>query len=151
MGSGPKPRRIKGLPSTRTEDASDVSALPPEDLPADQRDFWHRYAALAIEKRTLTSHTVAAFRQLCEMDAERRARRAQIDHDGRTYIKAWVDASGQEHEELKPHPLIAKHDGLWKDVMAGLGRFGLAPFGKAEAVLPKAKASNPWAQMGGQK
>ena len=68
-------------------------AVPPEDMPEDERDFWQRYAALAIEKGTLTTQTVPAFRLLCELDAEKRTTRATLDKDGRTFLKVTVDGA----------------------------------------------------------
>lgn len=122
-----------------------VSAIPPEDLPTEQRDFWHRYAALAIEKRTLTAHTVAAFRMLCELDFELRDTKATIKRDGRTFIKVTVDGAGVEHQELKAHPLTSAYGRLAKSVETLMARFGLAPFGKAEPVIQRKPAANPWA------
>jgi len=129
-----------------------VSAIPPEDVPAEQREFWHRYAGLAIEKQTLTAHTVAAFRLLCETDAEKRATKATIDRDGRTYIKVTVDGAGQEHRELRAHPLTSAYGRLAKACEALMARFGLAPFGKPEQALPKRKQAhvNPWGQVAGK-
>jgi terminase small subunit-like protein len=124
-----------------------VSGLPPEDLPVDHRDFWHRYAMLAIEKRTLTVHTVAAFRLLCELEAEKQATKATIDRDGRTFLKVTVDGAGVEHQELKAHPLTGAYGRLAKAVEALMARFGLAPFGKAEPPMAKKVAANPWAQV----
>jgi phage terminase small subunit len=151
VGAGRKPAKpIFKLANRPTSDAvedSGVSAIPPSDLPTDQRDFWHRYAALAIEKRTLTVHTVGAFLLLCEMDAEKRATKATIEKDGRTYVKVTVDGTGTEHEELKAHPLTSAYGRLAKAVEALMARFGLAPFGKAEPILAKAKAVNPWSQV----
>ncbi len=127
-----------------------LSALPPEDLPADQRDFWHRYAASAIEKGTLTRHTVAGFRLLCETNAEKRATKAQIDQDGRTFIKVSVDGAGVEHQEIKAHPLTSSHGRLMKAEEALMGRFGLAAFGKPEAPTRRQAAANPFTAFGGQ-
>jgi phage terminase small subunit len=132
-----------GRPSTESE----ISSLPPEDLPAEQRDFWHRYAGLAIEKRTLTFHTVAAFRLLCELDREKQEVKATIDRDGRTFIKVTVDGSGQEHQELKAHPLTSAYGRTAKAVETLMARFGLAPFGKAEIPLAKRAAANPWEKV----
>lgn len=114
----------------------------------DQRGFWHSYAGLATEKRTLTAHTVAAFRLLCELDAEKRATKKTIDDDGRTFMKVTVDGAGVEHQELKAHPLTGAYGRLAKAVEALMARFGLAPFGKAELPLPnKVSAANPWAKV----
>lgn len=120
---------------------------PPEALPEDQQDFWRRYAWLAMEKGTLTAQTVPAFALLCEQSAEKQAVKATIERDGRTYIKVTIDGAGTEHEELKAHPLTSAYGRLAKAVEALMARFGLAPFGKAEPVLAKAKAVNPWAKV----
>jgi hypothetical protein len=161
INSGPKPsgrpRRVHrakadlvahegGLAGDPVEEEA-VSAIPPEDLSADQRPFWHRNAAKAVAQGTLTARTLEAFLMLCELDAERRATKQTIDTQGRTYIKAWTDSSGQEHEELKAHPMVARYDRLSKQVENLLARFKLAPFGKAEATVKPKKMSNPWAAL----
>jgi hypothetical protein len=129
----------------------DVSAVPPEDLPVDQRDFWHRCAVRAIDQGTLTADTVAGFRLLCELDVERQATKATIDRDGRTYIKVTIDGAGQEHQELKAHPLKSDYAKLSKAVEGLMARFKLAPMGKAEGrQRAQSVAPNPWAQVAGQ-
>jgi hypothetical protein len=161
VGSGPKPtgkpRRLHRAKTTlvaheggRLDDET-VSRLPPEELPVDQRDFWHRNAPLAIAQGTLTGRTVEGFRMLCELDAERRATKQTIDKEGRTYVKAWTDSSGQEHEEIKAHPMVARYDRLSKQVENLLGRYKLASFGKAEAVIRPKVAANPWAAVAANK
>src|SRR5688572_236179 len=90
---------------TLSEVTDATLATPPADVPADERDFWHRYAPLAMEKGTLTKHTEPAFRLLCELDAEKRQTRATLEKDGRTFLKITVDGAGVEHQELKAHPL----------------------------------------------
>lgn len=149
VGAGAKPTRFRPVVHGGGREPEDcgVSVLPPEDLPPEQRDFWHRYAGMAIEKRTLTGHTVAAFRLLCELEAEKRETKATIDRDGRTFIKVTVDGSGQEHQELKAHPLTSAYGRLAKSVETLMARFGMAPFGKAELPTQKKTAANPWAQV----
>lgn len=152
VGAGRKPKAKPFTPVIHPGgkpemQAGEVSGLPPEDMPVEQRDFWHRYAVLAIEKGTLTAHTVAAFRLLCELDSEKRATKAAMDADGRTFIKVTVDGAGVEHQELKAHPLTGAYGRLAKAVEALMARFGLAPFGKAEAGVRKQAAANPWAQV----
>lgn len=146
VGSGPKPRSVRRKPVAVEPDPG-VSPEPPESLPVEQRDFWQSYAGLAIEKRTLTVHTVPAFLLLCELDAEKRATKKTMDADGRTFLKVTVDGAGVEHQELKAHPLTGTYGRLAKAVEALLGRFGLAPFGKAEAPLAKKTVANPWASV----
>lgn len=147
VGTGPKPSKARVIPGGKAGDDPGVTAIPPEDLPAEQRDFWHRYAGLAIEKRTLTVHTVADFRLLCELDAYKTRLRQTIDDDGWTFLKVTIDGSGQEHTEPKAHPLTSAYGRTCKHVEGQLARFGLAPFGKAEIPLVKRTAANPWEQV----
>lgn len=163
VGAGQKPKGERARPRRKPDivplssvdrgraDEETVSVIPPEDLPAEQREFWHRNASRAIAQGTLTGRTVEAFRLLCEMDVERRETKKTIDRDGRTFIKVTVDGAGVEHQELKAHPLKSDYSRLCKAVEALLGRFKLAPFGKAETVAkPKAAAAvNPWTKVSG--
>lgn len=161
VGSGRKPTKPpkagesqRFTPEVVTGGKSDldsVSARPPDDLPEGQAAFWRTYAPSAIRAQTLTAQTLGAFRLLCELDEEKRETKATIDKDGRTYIKAWTDSSGQEHQELKAHPLTGSYRQLAQRVEALFARFGLAPFGKPVAVTkPKKPAANPWAKVAGQ-
>lgn len=154
-GAGRKPRERGKVavfaPRLQGPVASEVPSVPPADLPEDQREFWRLCAVRAIDQGTLTLDTVAAFRLLCELDAERRATKEIIDRDGRTYIKVTIDGAGQEHQELKAHPLKSDYSRLAKAVEGLMGRFKLAPFGKAETrQRTQPAASNPWAQVAGQ-
>lgn len=119
-----------------------TSVRPPEDLPSNQHDFWRRYAPMAMRARTLAPQTEAAFRLLCEVESELRATKAQIDKDGRTYIKVTVDGAGQEHEELRAHPLTSAYRQLAQRVEMLMARFSLAPFGKP--VTPKTEKATHW-------
>lgn len=162
VGAGCKPLgRPKGIKAAnlvafdgaRASEPVDLSlsAIPPEDLPADQREFWHRNAPRAIAQGTLTDRTEEAFRLLCELEAERRETKKTIDRDGRTFIKVTVDGSGQEHQELKAHPLKSDYSRLAKSVEALMARFKLAPFGKAETTgVQRKPAANPWAKVAGK-
>lgn len=154
-GAGRKPQRPRVqtfTPAVHQGGRADaaVSLIPPEDLPTDEREFWHRYAPNAIEKGTLTPNTLAGFRLLCEMDAEKRKTRAKMDEDGRTFLKVTVDGAGVEHQELKAHPLTSTYGRLAKAVEALMARFGLAPFGKAEPAARTKPAVNPFAQVAGR-
>jgi hypothetical protein len=123
-------------------------ASPPDDVPDAERDFWVRYAYLAIEKGTLTAHTVPAWRLLCRKEAWMRKVEATIDTDGLTFLKVTVDGAGVEHQELKSHPLVGAYGSSSKAVEALMARFGLAPFGKAEP-RKKVEAANVWAEKVG--
>lgn len=138
-----------GLRSIEGGRAKEVSRTPPKDLPDDQREFWKRNAPLAIGAGTLTNQTEPSFRLMCELDAETRATKETLDKDGRTYIKVTVDGAGQEHQELKAHPLTSSYRQLAQRVEAMMARFGLAPFGKpvAGAGGKKKTTVSPWAAI----
>jgi hypothetical protein len=154
VGSGRKPKHPQVFTPVLHQggQAGEIgaSAIPPEDLPSDQRAFWASYAPLAIEKGTLTPHTVAGFRLLCELEAEMRACRLEFQEVGRTFEKVTVDGSGQEHREFKKHPAFASYQQLAKDVRVGMLSFGLTAFGKPEAPIKRRPAANPWAAVGGR-
>ena len=145
IGSGPKPRP---RPFEVIEGGGDAGKVAqPDDMTPDQAAYWVSYAPLAIERRTLTPSTVPAFRLLCELEAEKKAVKATLDKDGRTYIKVTVDGAGTEHEELKALPLKADYAKLAKQVETLMGRFLLAPFGKPLTVAqPKSKADKDRAE-----
>jgi len=140
VGAGQKPQG----PLAAIDGRGHELAQPPEDLPEDQRAFWQENAPKAIEKGTLTQHTVTAFRLLCEVNEERRQTRDTIRAQGRTFIKVTVDGAGVEHQELKAHPLTGAYGRLAKTEEASMKAFALAPFGKAEPGRAKAKAVNPF-------
>ena len=136
MGAGRKPKNpvtfvaIDGGAKLTPE--SERLLEPPDGLPPDQVPYWREYAPLAVRQRTLTEQTVPSFKLLCELEAEKRATKETIDRDGRTYIKCVVDGAGNEHQELKAHPLKRDYASLAKDVDRLMARFKLAPFGKPE-------------------
>ncbi len=163
VGAGRKPKTPRKPPKTGALVAFDggrvggdgetppaLSGEPPETLPADEQAFWRAYAPLAIAAGTLTPQTAGSFRLLCELDAEKRATKETMDRDGRTYIKVTVDGAGQEHQELKAHPLTSAYRQLAQRVEALMARFLLAPFGKPVAGgAKKSTTVNPWASIAG--
>ncbi len=145
-----RPRRVTKLHEAAQQTAEPgaaVSVLPPEDLSTEQKAVWQTYAGLAIEKRTLTAHTEGTFRMLCELEVRRRKMGQTIDRDGLTYLKVFVDSAGNEHQELKKHPLIAEHRQLSQRVEVLLRQFCLSPFGKAMEGTQRKQVQNPWAQV----
>lgn len=139
-GSGPKgkSRPFEVLDGGALE-AGAVSM--PDGMSPEQQACWKLYAPLATERRTLTPSTVPAFQLLCELKVEMQAVKETLDRDGRTYIKCVVDGAGNEHQELKAHPLKPDYSKLAKQVETLMGRFLLAPFGKPLTIAqPKSKA-----------
>ena len=154
VGAGQKPKHGKPAPFVPGlidgGRSGDVSERPPDDLPEAHQAFWRTYAGSAIALGTLTPQTVGSFRLLCELESEKAATLKTIDRDGRTYIKCVVDGAGNEHQELKAHPLTSAYRQLAKQVDALMARFMLAPFGKpAPGAKPKKAqgAPNPWARI----
>lgn len=143
-GAGQKPKTVRSAAWTEPEG---VAAEPPEDLPADQHDFWRRNAPLAIDNGTLRKQTEQAFRELCEQHAEKVAALAQIRQEGRTFLKVTVDGAGQEHQEPKAHALTQYYTKLCTLVKGGLKDFSLSAFGKPVSAAPKKPKPNPWGQL----
>jgi Phage terminase, small subunit len=128
--------------------AGDVSKTPPVDLPEDQRPFWQQYAPLAMERRTLTPHTVPAFRQLCELEAMKAKITRQLNEDGLTSGKVTTDVtSGEQHLEIKPHPLLRAFSSITKDIKGLLKDFALCSFGKPVVGGSKSKADQAKAAL----
>lgn len=147
VGSGAKPQKPR---FASIDGNASPLAVAPDHLPEDHKPFWNRWAKLAIEAETLNERTACGFEELCGLEAEKRAMRATIDADGRTYIKVTVDGTGTEHTELKAHPLVAKHLALCKQVDSMMARFKLTAFGKPEVGGKKRpQATNAWASVAG--
>lgn len=136
VGRKPKASALKSLQGGR--DRRKAPAVPakvvlipaPAGVPGDVASVWNELAPFACEQRTLVPATVAAFRDLCEAIVSKRKMAEQIESDGLTYLKVTIDGSGQEHNEIKAHPLISQHRGMMQRVEAGFVRFRLAPIGK---------------------
>lgn len=155
VGAGRKPKTRGAMPSAPASNvvvfdggrAEAISKTPPKDLPADQQEFWRMYAPLALQNRTLTAQTVPAFRLLCELEAEKKAVKETIERDGRTYLKVTIDGAGQEHQEVRPHPLKPDYSKLAKQIETLMGKFMLAPFGKPIASGTRTKAEQQKATL----
>lgn len=128
--------------SAKPKPAAVALIAAPADLQADQAAVWNELAPHACAARTLTDGTVAAFRDLCEAIVVKRELLAQIQKDGYTYLKVTIDGAGQEHQEVKAHPLLAQHRGMMQRVEAGMLRFRLSPIGKE--LLPAEKPKDDW-------
>lgn len=147
IGAGRKPLQTLEFPVI---DGGLVAASPllnpPDDLPEDQVPYWRLHAKRALSRGTLIEDTVPAFRSLCEIEAELAVTKKTIDHDGRTFIKVTVDGAGNEHQELKPHPLMAHWRSGRKDRAGLFQQFMLGPFGKPVAVPTKTKVDQQKAE-----
>jgi hypothetical protein len=138
VGAGRKPKTPLEFPviDGGKSDAGLIHAEPPDDVPESHKKAWRLNAPLAIQRGTLTPQTGPQFRALCRIEAELSATDATIEADGRTFVKVTVDGAGQEHQELKAHPLLSHYRALLKQQQSLLKDFMLGPFGKPIAVAP---------------
>lgn len=151
-GSGEKPSeaRVLGLIGGRRGEG--VELAPPVEIPcpdwlgAEAKAVWAELAEHAIKARTLVPSTVVAFTRLCKAVVRHAEMEAQIAKDGLTYLKVTVDGSGQQHDELKAHPLISRAGSLESSIKAWMKDFALHPFGKP-VIEVKAKAVDPFAKF----
>jgi hypothetical protein len=111
-------------------------AVPPRDLPRDQRKYWTRYAPLAIAQQTLIPAHAPGFRELCEQ-------------------AAFKDALAKEIRKLKPESpnasdVLRHYEKLVQRLDATLARFRLTGFGKPAAAASAARkaSASPWAAVG---
>lgn len=138
VGAGRKPKKTLDFPviDGGKSDACLIAAEPPAELPDPHKKHWRLNAHLAIQRGTLTLQTEPQFRTLCRIEAEIEATDTTIEADGRTFIKTTVDGAGQEHQELKAHPLLSHYRALLKQQQSLFKDFMLGPFGKPIAVAP---------------
>lgn len=152
IGAGRKPRQAEEMASTSApfqpvvvrgaKSGSDVVPMqPPDGLTGEALGFWERTASFAQGARTLAPQTLEMFQVLCRLYAEMVATQDTIERDGRTFLKVTVDGAGQEHQELKSHPLMGHYRQLAKQIEVLMARFSLAPLGKpvAGTKAPRAK------------
>jgi hypothetical protein len=120
--------------------------LAPADLLEDQAETWNALAPHACAARTLTSSTIAAFRDLCEAICLKRSLYDQIVRDGFVVGRSVRNEDGDVvATDTKAHPLLAHHRGLMQRVEAGMMRFRLLPMGKPLTEAPK--PADPWAEL----
>jgi hypothetical protein len=111
----------------------------PAGMSSGEQAVWNQLAPLAIQERTLTEVTAERFRLLCRAIVREGQMDEQIQKDGWTYQKVTIDGSGQEHTEIKAHPLCGQHRGMMQRCEAGMVAFRLSPTGKALATKQKDK------------
>jgi phage terminase small subunit len=102
----------------------------PDTLPAEVAAVWAELAPHATKAGTLVGSTGTSFRRLCQAVVMHGKMTAQIERDGLTYLKVTIDGSGQEHTEVKAHPLISKAQAMDNAIRAWFKDFGINPFGK---------------------
>lgn len=157
VGTGPKPRDIRaawlgghaGKRSHRAapEQPERAPVARPEGLAADIEAVWDDLAPHAIQAGTLVPGTVPAFLRLCQAILKHAQMEQKIAQDGLTYLKVTIDGSGQEHTEIKAHPLISRASSLDNSIRAWFKDFAINPFGKPLAAAT-VKPADPFAKFG---
>ena len=154
VGAGRKPKtaRILDLHGGRERGikrAQPFEAVPvavPGALEASVAAVWSELAPHATTAGTLIPGTATAFQRLCQAIVKHAKMDAQVERDGYTYLKVTIDGSGQEHTEVKAHPLIGKAQTLDNQIRAWFKDFGINPFGKP--LAQPAKAEDPFEEFG---
>lgn len=133
--------------SKETTQPGDRQVAMPEGMSEGAVAVWEELAPYAIKANTLFPQTARQFADLCESRVRMAKWQAAIERDGETHIKTTVDGAGQEHAELKAHPLISRHHGLSQRVEMGMIRFRLGAIGKemAETTPP----ADPFSEFDG--
>ena len=119
----------------------------PEGLSPEVVAVWDDLAEHARQAGTLVPGTVPAFLRLCRAVVTHAQMETQIGRDGYTYLKVTIDGAGQEHTEVKAHPLISRAESIDNKVRGWMKDFAINPFGKP-LVSRKAKPANPFAKFG---
>lgn len=130
----------------RPVEASPVPVRLPEGLSLEIAAVWDNLAPHAIKAATLVAGTVPAFVRLCQAVVKHGQLDAQIAHDGLTYLKVTIDGAGQEHTEIKAHPLISRAESMDNKIRGWFKDFGINPFGKPLADATP-KPADPFAEF----
>lgn len=117
----------------------------PEGLTESELAVWLAEAPHALSAKTLTPGTAAEFADFCRTVARERRMWRQIDRDGYTHTKVTVDGSGQEHQEIKAHPLMSRATALMVRIEQKRVKFRLAPIGKE--IVSTEPPKDEWAEF----
>lgn len=143
--------RILGLIGPKVDAGQEAASLPeiacPADCSPEVAAIWAELAEHALRNRTLVASTQTAFLRMCQAIVRHAAMQGQIDRDGLTYLKVTIDGSGQEHTEVKAHPLISRASTLENAIRSWMKDFAIHPFGKP-VIEPKQAAVDPFAKFG---
>jgi hypothetical protein len=124
-----------------------VRLLPaPAGLSEAEAEVWNELAPHACAARTLVEASARSFTDLCENIVLKRKMAASVEADGLTFLKVTVDGAGQEHREVKAHPLLSQYRGILQRVEAGFQRFKLTPMGKPMEAAEEV-AADPFAEF----
>lgn len=137
----------RGNATAERPKAPPVRLLPaPAGLSEAEAEVWNELAPHACGARTLVEASARSFTDLCENIVLKREMDKAIKADGLTFLKVTVDGAGQEHREVKAHPLLSQYRGILQRVEAAFQRFKLTPMGKPMEVAEET-AVDPFAEF----
>ncbi len=113
--------------------AEPLPEVPAPVLTPSEADLWAQWAPRARARGTLVPETEPGFAQLCEVASKAAKLWSWIDTVGLMFETVTVDGSGQEHRELRKHPLLTEWRGLEARKEMMLARYGLTGDGKVPA------------------
>jgi hypothetical protein len=113
--------------------AEPLPEVPSPLLTPSEADLWAQWAPRARARGTLVPETEPGFAQLCEVASKAAKLWSWIDTVGLMFETVTVDGSGQEHRELRKHPLLTEWRGLEARKEMMLARYGLTGDGKVPA------------------
>lgn len=125
-----------------------VPVDPPNGLTEVELRAWYTEAPHALAAKTLTPGTAAEFADFCRTVVREREMWRQIERDGFTYLKVTIDGAGQEHQEIKAHPLMSRATALMVRIEQKRVKFRLAPMGKE--ITPVEPPKDEWAEFDGK-
>lgn len=93
---------------TKEQKAKDYFPVPlhspqrPRNLSGEARKYWKQY----VKVYRISEGDISLFQYLCELHAEIKFLKQEIEKVGRIFTKVSVDGAGVEHQEDKTHPFV---------------------------------------------
>lgn len=112
---------------------------PPADMPESQARYWRQWAGQSHRRGMLDADRVAGFALLCRTAAEADEFLEVIREQGLTYKKVTIDGAGQQHEEIRSHPILSHYRGHLHRMEQLMARYGLAADGKVRTEQVETK------------
>lgn len=149
--SGPRPKPtalkvLRGNPGHRALNMDEPRTpegpvVKPEGLSPGAGVVWDRVAPVCLYMGTLTPGDVETFVRYCEIQATADASAAQKAEPGFTMFlhTTMVDSAGNEHQNVKVHPVIKIELETSVKLRPFYEYFGMCPSGRARLHIPKPK------------
>ena len=142
----PKPTALEiyeGRPSHRPlphgePKPREIIPIAPEHLDEVGGAFYERLIqVMSSVPGWLTEADFATLGEAAYWYAEYRRYAEFIRTSGDTYVAAFTDSAGQEHQQFKPMPQVKMRKDAWVECMKLLDRLGLSPAARARMVMTR--------------